>query len=126
MELEAANQNAAAEGCLTMTAPSAVFTIARVAEMLGEDEAWLDKLADQLDPRMAASGSTIPPTAQHSVSPCAASRTSRNSASIRSADRARPTAVQQPRPSPYDYVEGSKVILGGRYDGRTQRNWRFG
>jgi hypothetical protein len=33
-----------------MAAPSAVFTIARVAEMLGEDEAWLDELADQLEP----------------------------------------------------------------------------
>ena len=33
-----------------MAAPSAVFTIARVAQMLGEGEAWLDKLADQLEP----------------------------------------------------------------------------
>jgi hypothetical protein len=33
-----------------MAAPSAVFTIARVAQMLGEDEAWLDRLADQLEP----------------------------------------------------------------------------
>jgi hypothetical protein len=33
-----------------MAAPSAVFTIAHVAEMLGEDEAWLDELAEQLEP----------------------------------------------------------------------------
>ena len=29
-----------------MAAPSCVFTIARVAEMLGEDEEWLHELAE--------------------------------------------------------------------------------
>ena len=33
-----------------MAAPSFVFTIARLAEMLGEDEEWLLELADQLEP----------------------------------------------------------------------------
>ncbi len=33
-----------------MAAPSAVFTIARAAEMLGETEELLDELADQLEP----------------------------------------------------------------------------
>jgi hypothetical protein len=33
-----------------MAAPSAVFTIARVAEMLGETEELLDELADSLEP----------------------------------------------------------------------------
>ncbi|GGC71546.1 hypothetical protein GCM10011504_56520 [Siccirubricoccus deserti] len=33
-----------------MAAPSYVFTIARAAEMLGEDEEWLEELADQLEP----------------------------------------------------------------------------
>jgi hypothetical protein len=33
-----------------VAAPSAVFTIARVARMLGETEELLDELADQLDP----------------------------------------------------------------------------
>ena len=33
-----------------MAAPSYVFTIARAAEMLGEDEKWLEELADQLEP----------------------------------------------------------------------------
>ncbi len=33
-----------------MAAPSCVFTIARVAELLGENEEWLLELADQLDP----------------------------------------------------------------------------
>ena len=33
-----------------MAAPSYVFTIARTAEMLGEDEEWLWELADQLEP----------------------------------------------------------------------------
>jgi hypothetical protein len=32
-----------------VAAPSYVFTIARAAEMLGEDEEWLEELADQLD-----------------------------------------------------------------------------
>ncbi len=33
-----------------MAAPSYVFTIARVAEMLGEDEAWLQTIADDMEP----------------------------------------------------------------------------
>lgn len=33
-----------------MAAPGSVFTISRVAEMLGEDENWLQDLAMQLDP----------------------------------------------------------------------------
>jgi hypothetical protein len=33
-----------------MAAPSYVFTIARVAEMLGEDEEWLQIIADDMEP----------------------------------------------------------------------------
>ncbi|MBV8525634.1 MAG: hypothetical protein JOY71_26540 [Acetobacteraceae bacterium] len=33
-----------------MAAPSAVFTIARVAEMLGEDVDWLSGVALEMDP----------------------------------------------------------------------------
>ena len=33
-----------------MAAPSYVYTIARAAEMLGEDEEWLQELAEQLEP----------------------------------------------------------------------------
>ena len=33
-----------------MAAPSCVFTLARAAELLGEDEEWLEELADQLEP----------------------------------------------------------------------------
>jgi hypothetical protein len=33
-----------------MAAPSCVFTIARVAKMLGEDEAWLEELAMAMEP----------------------------------------------------------------------------
>ena len=33
-----------------MAAPSYVFTIARVAEMLGEDEEWLQTIADGMEP----------------------------------------------------------------------------
>jgi hypothetical protein len=33
-----------------MAAPSAVFTIARVAEMLGEDEDWLWDVSIEMDP----------------------------------------------------------------------------
>jgi hypothetical protein len=33
-----------------MVAPSAVFTIARVAAMLGEDEDWLSDVALEMDP----------------------------------------------------------------------------
>jgi hypothetical protein len=42
-----------------MAAPSAVFTIARVAAMLGEDEDWLSDVALEMDPedgRMAVYG----------------------------------------------------------------------
>src|ERR687894_802447 len=38
------------QGGLTVAAPSYVFTIARAAQMLGEDEEWLEELADQLEP----------------------------------------------------------------------------
>ena len=34
-----------------MAAPSAVFTIARVAEMLGEDVDWLSDVALEMDPK---------------------------------------------------------------------------
>ena len=50
MELEAGPGRRRCQGGLTMAAPSYVFTIARVAEMLGEDEEWLLELAEQLDP----------------------------------------------------------------------------
>jgi hypothetical protein len=33
-----------------MAGISSVFTISRVAEMLGEDEEWLDEISIQLDP----------------------------------------------------------------------------
>ncbi len=33
-----------------MAAPSYVFTIARVAEMLDEDEEWLQSIADDMEP----------------------------------------------------------------------------
>jgi hypothetical protein len=33
-----------------MAAPSHVFTIARVAKMLGEDEAWLEEIAMEMEP----------------------------------------------------------------------------
>jgi hypothetical protein len=33
-----------------MAAPSHVFTIARVARMLGEDQAWLEEIALELEP----------------------------------------------------------------------------
>ena len=33
-----------------MAATSSVFTIARVAEILGEDEDWLDDIAIEMDP----------------------------------------------------------------------------
>jgi hypothetical protein len=37
-------------GGLIVAAPSAVFTIARVAAMLGEDEDWLSDVALEMDP----------------------------------------------------------------------------
>ena len=33
-----------------MAAPSYVFTIARVAKILGEDEAWLEEIAMEMEP----------------------------------------------------------------------------
>ena len=33
-----------------MAAPSYLFTIGRVAEMLGEDEEWLQTIADDMEP----------------------------------------------------------------------------
>jgi hypothetical protein len=33
-----------------MAAPSYVFTTGRVAEMLGEDEQWLQTIADDMEP----------------------------------------------------------------------------
>ncbi len=33
-----------------MAAPSYVFTIARVAKMLGEDEVWLQEIATEMEP----------------------------------------------------------------------------
>ena len=33
-----------------MAAPSYVFTIGRVAEMFGEDEQWLQTIADDMEP----------------------------------------------------------------------------
>jgi hypothetical protein len=39
-----------APGGLTVAAPSYVFTIGRVAEMPGEDEEWLQTIADDMEP----------------------------------------------------------------------------
>jgi hypothetical protein len=39
-----------APGGLTVAAPSYVFIIGRVAEMLGEDEEWLQTIADDMEP----------------------------------------------------------------------------
>ena len=39
-----------ASGGLIMAAPRYVFTIGRVAEMLGEDEEWLQTIADDMEP----------------------------------------------------------------------------
>ena len=49
MEL-AAEFGGNAPGGLIMAAPSYVFTISRVAELLGEDEAWLQTIADDMEP----------------------------------------------------------------------------
>jgi hypothetical protein len=43
-------QRAGKSGRLTMAGISYVFTISRVAEMLGEDEEWLDEISIVLDP----------------------------------------------------------------------------
>ncbi len=37
-------------GGLTMAAITRVFTLARVAEMLGEDQDWLEDISDELEP----------------------------------------------------------------------------
>ena len=37
-------------GRLIMAAPSYLFTIGRVAEMLSEDEQWLQTIADDMEP----------------------------------------------------------------------------
>jgi hypothetical protein len=42
-------QRAGQSGRLTLAGISYVFTISRVAEMLGEDEEWLDEISIQLD-----------------------------------------------------------------------------
>ena len=49
MEL-AASQRGGQTGGLTMAAISYVFTISHVAEMLGEDEDWLQELSITMDP----------------------------------------------------------------------------
>jgi hypothetical protein len=41
---------ARAAGCLTMAAISHVFTLAPVAQMLGEDEDWLSDISMELEP----------------------------------------------------------------------------
>jgi transposase len=50
LELEGSPGHAHRQGRLIMAAPSAVFTIARAAEMLGETVELLDQIADQLEP----------------------------------------------------------------------------
>ena len=49
MEL-ASRQRGHQPGGLTMAGISFVFTIARVAEMLGEDEEWLREISINMDP----------------------------------------------------------------------------
>jgi hypothetical protein len=43
-----------------VAAPGYVFTIARAAEMLDEDEEWLEELAEQLEPQAAAVLAELP------------------------------------------------------------------
>ncbi len=43
-------QRAGQSGGLTMAAITHVFTISRVAKMLGEDEDWLNEISIELDP----------------------------------------------------------------------------
>jgi hypothetical protein len=38
------------QGSLSVAAPSTVFTIARVAKMLGEDQAFLQEVASEMEP----------------------------------------------------------------------------
>jgi hypothetical protein len=49
MELAAARCSGR-PGSLTVAAISYILTINRVAEMLGEDEDWLQDIADEMDP----------------------------------------------------------------------------
>jgi hypothetical protein len=49
MELAAATRSCRPGG-LIMAAISYVLTISRVAEMLGEDEDWLQDIADEMEP----------------------------------------------------------------------------
>jgi hypothetical protein len=49
VELAAASGSNTASG-LIVAAPSYVFTISRVAEMLGEDQQWLQTIADDMEP----------------------------------------------------------------------------
>ena len=53
MEL-AASQRASQPSGLTMAVTSRVFTISRVAKMLGEDEDWLHELSIDMSPKMDA------------------------------------------------------------------------
>jgi hypothetical protein len=46
----ASGQRGRQQGGLTMASISFVFTIARVAEMLGEDEEWLRDISTSMDP----------------------------------------------------------------------------
>lgn len=50
MELGAAGEAARLQGRLTMPAVTRVYTIARVAEMLGEDEDWLHEVSITMEP----------------------------------------------------------------------------
>ena len=87
-----------------MAAPSAVFTTARVAQMLGEDEAWLDELADQLEPEDGClwiydtdGRATLGFTTRGVESLIA-----------RSGDRPQIASAQHPRPSPDGYCYTSR------------------
>ena len=87
-----------------MAAPSYVSTIARVAEMLGEDEEWPSELAEQLEPEDGCLWIRASTTASRSGSLHAASKASRNSASIRSGERRQNLGPHQPRPWPDGYA----------------------
>ena len=60
-------------GSLTMAGISFVFTIARVAEMLGEDEDWLHELSIAMDPEdgclwvIETGGRQIPAFTDHGI-----------------------------------------------------------
>jgi hypothetical protein len=51
-----------------MAGISYVFTISRVAEMLGEDEEWLDEISIVLDPEFSASAKNRQPPLHASAS----------------------------------------------------------